>query len=211
MNPEVFFKHLRSFLEEGTKRISTFTPQTLLELQGALKIHLQLLAEEIGFDPYFHFNVTLSVNPSNRSVRVNLVPLTVIGLEMLMSSGVPVDESLQKQIRQMQDRQIINEILSYRRSEANQPQRGLRDDAGQESEPVREGSLEEQGLASEDSRSSSLPMADSGDSAPLRRVSVGSEISDPGSSGASGDRTDDRVLHSSEGSSSQGPLEVQRS
>jgi len=124
MNPQAFFTRLQAFISLKTERIQSFTPRSLREVEGLLRLHLTAseVMTELGFDPYFHFTINLAVDPSTRTVRVNLVPLTVIGLEMLMSSGVHIDESLNKRIRQFQDQQVVNEILQSRRSEAVQPE-----------------------------------------------------------------------------------------
>lgn len=124
MNPQAFFLELEKFLTRRTADVVDFTPMLLRIIEGDLNRHMNQLEVMVvlGFNPSFHFKVTLAVDPVRRCVRANIVPLTVIGLEMLMSSGVQIDESLQKRIRQFQDQQVVGEIVSHRRSEEKSAQ-----------------------------------------------------------------------------------------
>lgn len=213
MNPQLFFQDLEAFVQRMVAdALPIFTPQALLQAQALIELHFRrdeaLL--RYGFDPYFHFQVKLAANPATRSIKVNLIPLTVAGLEFLMAQpGVVIDESLQKRIRQYQNQQLMASILSAGQREALLAERSLRHDAGQEQEPVREARLEEQGLAKEDGSGGVLPVVDPGHDGAGRLEDRAGEGYDTNGGEPRGDCSDSGVLRSPEGAPGQGPLEVQ--
>ena len=214
MNPQLFFSTLKDVTDSLTSLVCRFTPSSILVAQEAIRknVSSREMVSQFGFDPLFHFDITLSVNPSERRIRLNLRPLTIIGLDLLITSGIQIDESLQRSIRKYQDQQLSQEIVSHQRREADFTERGIRLNASQEQESPVQGRMEEQVLAKEDCGGDVLPVVDSGHAGVLRQDVVGSgEDANSSSFRSSGSGIVDGVFHPSERPADCGSLEVQGS
>lgn len=100
---ETFIRLLKEFVEKVSSqfRFDRANRLLILEAENSIKTYLTspVVITQIGCDVYFHFRIWLQVNPLEKRIKINLNPLTPVGLDCCLATGIPVEESLQKQIR----------------------------------------------------------------------------------------------------------------
>lgn len=197
MSYELFLKHLTGFVNDLANRIGydQMNPFRLREMENLLKVYLTdpRLIELFGFDPYFHLRIKLQANPREQKLRINLSPLTPIGVDFCISCKIPMDEALLNKIRKSYNESFTEEILSRER-QAYQLERSVRDDAGEGQERV----LEEQGLEEKNFSSLGVSVPDSGYDG-VSGPEVRREVPDTSSTSDGRDSSDNGVLHPSSG------------
>lgn len=111
-NNQQFLNDITSFVETNSNILPrVFSALDLLVLNTRLNQHLQSRVGTYGFDPAFHFRITLSANAHTRDIRVNLNPLTLEACDICLQLKIPVDESLQRSLRKVHNETVHNQIL----------------------------------------------------------------------------------------------------
>lgn len=114
---KLFLQDIVSYVENASKSLPlSLTNLDVLALSAKLNKYLQTRIGSYGFDPDFHFRITLSVN-SARDVRVNLLPLTLEGCDICVALGIPLDESLKKSLRKIHNETVHNQLLKDKPSD----------------------------------------------------------------------------------------------
>jgi len=122
MNPQTFFKELTELVQKLSDSFPRMTPALVLQANDVIRKHFSRpdIISILDFEPMFHFKIGIAIDNATKNIRVNCVPQTLVGLDMLAAQpGVVLDESIKKQLRKLQDQQLVQSIMTAKAADAD--------------------------------------------------------------------------------------------